>query len=368
MKNKYIFATYAIFALSIISNANAVPFNVYANSVTVRNIATMQHSIATNTIQTFEGTMAAALGSRAHFNLSNINKTDTSHAEYGIMPQYGQMPVYGEYNDDGSATIRGRNGGDTSLPTFNSLWANWQHFDDKTKFDGFKKIDTDYDVITVGLAGAHAKLGSGISQWGLYGGYAGSTQKNQFLDLDENGGYMGVYSGHSINNFNISASVNVGAMFSDADFEYESNDYSNAWLGATIHGAYNIAIDDTLTLQPGIYAGYTWVNSDDYTIGATDIGNSNLNSFELTPEIRAIKHIGSGWFGSANIRYVAAWQNGGDTNINGTHIKDLDSDNYAEYGIGLEKSIDRFNITLHIGRRDGGQTGWNGGTSFKYIF
>lgn len=368
MKNKYIFATYAIFALSIASNANAAPFNVYANSVTVRNIATMQHSIATNTIQTFEGTMAAALGSRAHINLSNMSQTDISRAEYGKMPQYGQMPVYGEYNDDGSATIRGRNGGDTSLPTLNSLWANWQHFDDKTQFDGFSRIDTDYDVVTVGLAGAHAKLGSGISQWGLYGGYAGSTQKNQYLDIDENGGYMGVYSGYTINNFNISALANVGAMFSDANFARGAVDFSNTWIGTSIHGAYNIAIDDTFTLQPGFYIEYTWVKSDDYIMGTTNIQNSNLNSFELTPEIRAIKHIGSGWFGSANVRYVAAWQNGGDTNINGAHIKDLDSDNYAEYGIGLEKSIDRFNIALHIGRRDGGQTGWNGGTSFKYIF
>lgn len=365
MKSKYLFAMSVFVSLGVTSGAGATPFGIYANGITVRNIVTMQHSIATNTIQTFEGTMAAALGSRARFDTFGSKE---SGEKYGKMPQYGQMPTYGEYNDDGTATQHGRSGGDSALPTFNSMWANWQHFDEGVKFDGLSKIDTDYDLVTVGLAGGHVQLGRGISQWGLYGGYAGSTQENQLIDIDENGGYMGVYSGYSIDNFNLSASANVGAMFSDSDFMQKSYNYSNAWAGAAIHGAYNIAIDDTLTLQPGLYAGYTWVKSDDYILDTFDVTNSNLNSFEITPEIRAIKHIGAGWFGTVNARYVFAWENGGKITANNVHMADLDSDNYAEYGIGLEKSIDRFNISLHVGRRDGGRNGWNGGTSFKYIF
>jgi len=368
MKSKYLFAMSVFVASGIISAANAEPFGVYANGITIRNIATMQHSIATNTIQTFEGTMAAALGNRAHIDLLSTSKSDISRAEYGKMPQYGQMPIYGEYNDDGTAIQHGHNGGDTPLPTFNSIWANWQHFDEDVKFDGLKKIDTDYDLVAIGLAGGHVQLGRGISQWGIYGGYAGSTQKNQFIDIDENGGYMGVYSGYSIDNFNLSASVNAGAMFSDSELHHGAFDYSNAWVGTMIHGAYNIAIDDTLTLQPSLYAGYTWVKSDNFILGALDVTNSNLNTFEITPEIRAIKHIGAGWFGTATARYVFSWANGGETKVNNARMIDFDTDNYVEYGIGVEKSIDRFNIALHVGRRDGGRNGWNGGTSFKYIF
>ncbi len=365
MKSKYLFAMSIFMALGITSGANAVPFGAYANGLTIRNIATMQHSIATNTIQTFEGTMAAALGSRARIDISS---TKEPNAKYGKMPQYGQMPIYGEYNDDGTAIQHGRNGGDSSMPAFNSMWANWQHFDEDVKFDGLKKIDTDYDLVTIGLAGGHIQMGHGISQWGLYGGYAGSTQKNQSIDIDENGGYMGVYSGYSIGNFNISASANIGAMFSDSKLTHGSFDYSNSWVGTMIHGAYNIAIDDTLTLQPSLYAGYTWVKSDNFIINSLHITNSNLNSFEVTPEIRAIKHIGAGWFGTINARYVFAWENGGDIKADNVHMFDFDSDDFVEYGIGLEKSIDRFNISLHVGRRDGGRNGWNGGTSFKYIF
>lgn len=367
MKSKYILAISIFAALSITRNASATPFDAHLNGITIRNIATMQHSIATNAIQTFEGTMAAALGNRAHIVFAHPEQPKPHNNEYGKMPQYGQMPIYGEYNDDGTA-IRGHNGGDIILPSFNSLWANWQHFDDDVKFKGLSKINTDYDLVTIALDGGHAQMGHGISQWGLFGGYAGSTQENDFINIDETGGYIGVYSGYSINNINISTSVNAGAMSSDADFAHEQTDYSNIWIGATAHGAYNIAIDETFTLQPSLYIGYTWVKSDDYTVGRYNITNSNLNAFEITPEVRAIKHIGAGWFGTAKLRYVINWDNGGETKINNIHIADLDSDNYAEYGIGLEKSIDRFNIALHIGRRDGGHAGWNGGTSFKYIF
>lgn len=361
MKSKYILAISIFAALGITRNASATPFDTYLNSITIRNIATMQHSIATNAIQTFEGTMAAALGNRTHIVIAHPNRQKTPCTEYG------KMPIYGEYNDDGTA-IQGRNGGDIALPSFNSLWANWQHFDDNIKFTGLSKINTNYDVATIALDGGHAQMGRGISQWGLFGGYAGGTQENDFINIDETGGYIGVYSGYSIKNINISASVNAGAMSSDADFAHNQTDYSNAWVGAAAHGAYNIAIDDTLTLQPSLYIGYTWIKSDNYTIGKYNITNSNLNAFTITPEVRTIKHIGAGWFGTAKLRYVINRDNGGKPKINNTHIADLDSDNYVEYGIGLEKSIDRFNIALHIGRHDGGRAGWNGGTSFKYIF
>lgn len=368
MKSKYITLAMSIFAVLVTThNANATPFDAYLNGITIRNIATMQHSITTNAIQTFEGTMAAALGNRAHILIARPTQQKTNSPESNKPSQYGHMPIYGEYNDDGNA-IQGRNGGDIVIPSFNSLWANWQHFDDKVKFNILDKVNTDYDLVTIALDGGHVQMEHGISQWGLFGGYAGSTQENQFFNIDETGGYIGVYSGYSFNNINISASVNAGAISSDANLSHEKIDYSNAWIGGTIHGAYNIAIDDTFTLQPNLYAGYTWIKSDDYTTRKYNIKNDNLKAFEITPEIRAIKHIGAGWFGTAKLRYVITWENGGETKINNIKIADPDSDNYAEYGIGLEKSIDRFNIALHIGRRDGGHAGWNGGTSFKYIF
>ena len=52
----------------------------------------------------------------------------------------------------------------------------------------------------------------------------------------------------------------------------------------------------------------------------------------------------------------------------GVEYSELDTRDYAEYGIGIEKSIDRFNVALTLNRRDGGRAGWNGSVTMKYIF
>ena len=90
--------------------------------------------------------------------------------------------------------------------------------------------------------------------------------------------------------------------------------------------------------------------------------------FEISPAIRFIKHIGNGWFGAMHAKYVMIFDEGGETKVNGTKIGTLDSGHFTEYGLSLEKTIDRFNITANIGRRDGSHTGWMGGFNLKYIF
>ncbi|MCM1294920.1 MAG: autotransporter outer membrane beta-barrel domain-containing protein [Muribaculaceae bacterium] len=364
MKHTHLIALSVFITAFATNNARAI--TPYANSISTRNIAAIQHSLATNAIETFEGTMAAALGNRAHLNIAAPQTPDTHNTD---TTKYGQMPIYGEFNDDGTAyNTHGHNGGDIAIPEFNSLFANWQHFDDNAHFNNLGQIDSDYDVVSIALAGGHIQIGNGISQWGVYGGYAGGEQKNSTFKINEQGGHIGVYSGYNIYNFNISATVNVGTMFNSIETGYGDVDYTNTWVGGMAHGAYNIAIDNTLTLQPEIYIGATWVKSDDYTYQNEAISNTNLTHIEITPGIRAIKYIGAGWFGTAGVRYVAGWTHGGDAQINDIDTIDLKSDNYTEYGISVVKSIDRFNVALHIGRRDGGRTGWNGGTSFKYIF
>ncbi len=366
MKNTYMIAL-SVLAANIATGNTWAAITPYANSLSTRNIAAIQHSIATNAIESFEGTMAAALGNRAHLNLAQNNNTNTPQNNNDTT-KYGTMPVYGEYNDDGTAYTHGHNGGDIALPKFNSLFANWQHFDDYAHFDNFGKIDSDYDIVSVALAGGHTQIRNAVSQWGIYGGYAGGEQTNSSLKINEQGGHIGVYSGYNISNFNISATANIGTMFNSIENGYGDIDYTNTWVGAMAHAAYNIAIDDTLTLQPELYMGGTWVKSDDYTYQDIKISNTNLTQFEITPGIRAIKYIGAGWFGTANVRYVIGWTDGGDARSNDFNTIDLKSDDYTEYGISVIKSIDRFNVALHINRRDGGRTGWNWGSSFKYIF
>lgn len=371
MKSASLFAITAFIITA--ADAFAAAPHMYANTVSVHNIGAIQHSIMLGAMQSFEGSVSAALGSRAKIvtpALQEENADKNSADLYGRMPLYGTMHLYGEYGDDGSVYKKGRSGGDAlQRPVINSIWINWQHFGDDLKFKHYDRLDSDYDLIMFGLAGGEAQLGNGISEWGLYGGYVGGTQENKFLNIDENGGYFGLYAGYNIKNFNLSASVNAGALYNRAENEFGTDEYANMWAGGALNATYNIALDNTFTLQPGVYAGYTWVKSANYVSHSGDnVANQNFAVFEVAPALRAIKHIGKGWFGFIGFRYTFAFANGAEAILNGVNLSELDTDNYAEYGIGIEKSIDRFNVSLNFNRRDGGRAGWNGGLNLKYIF
>ncbi len=352
--------------------ATAAGSHIYANKFAANNIATFQHSIMTNAMQTFEGTAAAALGGRAHL----VAQEDTSKYLYGTTPMYGWPRLYGEYGDEGNVTTTGRNGGDTMAPEYhdprpviNSVWLTWQHFNDDVKFKGYDELDSDTDLIMFGLAGGEAQRGIGISEWGIFGGYVGGTQENNFINMNESGGYIGLYTGYNIQQFNLSLAANAGALYNNAENEYGTDEFANMWAGVALNATYNIALDDTFTIQPGVYAGYTWIGASNYmSMSGDTIANQNQNMFEIAPEIRAIKHIGKGWFGSINFKYAFMMGNTGDVFVNGIKYEDLDTRDYAEYGLGIEKSIDRFNVALNIHRRDGSRTGWGGGFNLKYIF
>ncbi len=362
----------SVFMLSA-NGALAAGPHIYANKITANNITAIQHSIMSNAMQTFEGTAAAALGGRAKL----VKQTEDSKFLYGTTPMYGWPRLYGEYGDDDTAQ-RGRNGGDDDInelertdnrPVLNSVWLNWQHVNDDVKFKGYDELSTNTDLISFGLAGGEAQRGIGISEWGIFGGYIGGDQENKFISIDERGGYVGLYTGYNIQLFNMSLAADFGTLYNNAEHQYGNDEFANMWAGAALNMTYNIALDNTFTIQPGVYAGYTWISGANYMSMSGDaVANQNFNSFEIAPEIRAIKHIGRGWFGFINFKYAFMMGHGGDVVVNGMKYDDLDMRDYAEYGIGIEKSIDRFNIALNLNRRDGGRAGWNGGFNVKYIF
>ena len=375
MKHASLFVLVAFVACGALPGTTmAAAPHAYANSISAHNIGAMQHTIMTNAIHTFEGTASAALGTRSNILMPG-DKDATEQTlkknpadEYGHLPLYGTMHLYGEYGDDGS--VYGHNGGDmVSRPTINSMWLNWQHVDDNASFDNFETTDSDYDVITFGISGGDVQMGTGITDWGMFGGYVGGTQDNSAINIDENGGYVGLYGGYTLGGFNISLAADAGALYNRATHGAGTDEYANMFVGGAINATYNIALDATFTLQPGVYAGYTWVKSANYmSMDGTAIANNNLNLFEVAPGARAIKHIGSGWFGFIGAKYVFNFEHGGDATAAGARLANLESANYSEYGLGLEKSIDRFYMSIKLGRRDGGRTGWTWGTSLKYMF
>lgn len=366
---KYTHAITALSVLAFTTSAHAAAgSHVYANAISANNIIAINQSIMSNAMLTFEGTAAAALGTRAHLIGKNA-PAPTNREYYGNGMMYGHPSAYGEPDVTIAPAPHGRNGGDMSRPIVNSLWFAWQHYDDDVKFHDMHNLDSEYDLLMLGLGGGHAQMGAGISSWGMYSGYVGGTQSNARMNLDEDGGYVGIYAGYSIGGFNLSTSVSGGALYNHARAEFGTDEYANIWAGMAARASYNIAVTDTFTFQPNLYAGYTWIKSANYiSKSGAHIANKHFNTFQLAPGLRLIKHWNKGWFTTIYGKYAIDFEHGGTAAVSDVKIHDLETDDYAEYGIGIEKSIDRFNIAVNIGRRDGGRTGWNGGFNLKYIF
>ena len=370
MKHQSIFiATLAILAGT--HGANAYAPHVYANTISANNIAAIQHTITQTAFRAFGGSMGNAI-TNTNFSTPATKTPEDPAKTYGRAPMYGTAPMYGEYNDDGSA---GRSGGDryNADAALSNIWINWQHMGDNAKFDDFARLDTKFNTFMLGISGGQTKFAGGLSKWGIYTGYVGGTQENNSINIDEQGGYFGFYNGNVFGNLGLYATINGGVIDNSADFMdnggISTDEYTNFWTGGAVNATYNIALDSTFTLQPTLHIGYTWIKSENYTSASGDIlENDAFSMFDISPEIRAIKHISNGWFGALHAKYVMIFDNGGDLSINHASVDTLETDNFVEYGISLEKSVANINVHANFGRRDGARDGWIGGLNIKYLF
>ncbi|MBE6457500.1 MAG: autotransporter outer membrane beta-barrel domain-containing protein [Alphaproteobacteria bacterium] len=360
MKNITALAT--IMMIAGISHAHAFDAHIYANTITTHNITTLQHTITNTAFGSFGGSMATTLSKTATL-APQSSKAPNNNAKI-----YGSAPIYGEYNDDGSA---GRSGGDryNSDATLTGMWFNWQHASENTKFDSFERLDTKFDNAMFGVSGGQTKLWNGTSKWGIYAGYIDGHQQNSNIDISEQGGYVGIYNGNKFGNLNVYTTINGGVIDNSADTILGTDEYTNMWVGGAVKTTYSFALDDTFSIIPGLHIGYTWVKGENYTAASGDILNNDaFSAFEITPSIRAVKHIGNGWHGALSSAYIITTNNGGDISVNNIDVDNLAMGNFIEYSISLEKSVAQFTFTANIGRRDGARDGWIGGMNIKYAF
>lgn len=351
--------------LSVVSAGGANASHFYANSISMNNIATIQDSILHNAIHTFDRVPAANLGGKKKTMMPPTPKKSAREL-YGTLPMYGTMSIYGEYDE---SEFAGRSGGDENTPIIKNAQLSWQHFSDDVALDNYGRMDSKYDIAMTGLTGGRTRLWDGVSGWATYAGFINSSTSDSTLKIDGIGGYAGIYSRFNLRHFNLSTTINGGVLTNDAEFTTGTDNYTNMWVGAAANASINVILDETFALQPGIQIGYTWIESDSYVSASSDsISNSDMGAFQIAPTLHAIKNIGDGWFGTAHIRYVATLDNGGEVSVNNIQFDTLESDNYTEYGLSLEKTVGRFNMSGTIVRRDGGRDGWGGGLNIKYIF
>jgi hypothetical protein len=349
------------------ANAANVPY-INANGIATHNIMVIQHSAILNAFNHFDGLhnttsfTGFAETAKPHIDNNNDNNVDSDI--------YGKMPTYGEYGDDGTVFLpgRGRSGGD-EIATGAPLWLDWHHTQDSAKFDKYKSVDSRNDLISVGFANTPKQLSNGYSQFGGFGGFVSSEEDAGDVDLHETGGYIGLYNGYRLDNMHINMAANFGTMYTDIESLLGDQNLTNVYMGAATNISYDIVLENALVLQPGLYAGYTWVYSHGYESGTEhSVSFNDFNAFELSPSVRAITQVGDGWYAALSARYAFNFTSGGDADMHNPTVSELDMDDYGEYGISFEKNMDRFNFAAVLSYRNGGRTGWNGGVRMQYRF
>ena len=348
------FLTFGLIATLGAGNAVATDLGYNANAIAAYNIMSTQHNIVNRAIilPTRRGTAA------------NITKP----ANGGIdAEQYGEMLYYGEYGDDtGILPLNGRNGGDTSNAY---IGADWQHIDENVKFKSYPHMDTTMDLGMIEFGNNYETMYGRPLDLKFFGGYVGGRIKNDAVRIGQDGGFIGIFAHRLIENFDVNVVGNFGLMVNDVRRVPATDDFNNVWVSINMDVAYNFAVDEYVVLRPNVRGAYMWIYSPNYELkNGQHINNKNFSVFELTPGIDADIDIGDGWTIGARGAYIMNFVDGGETSVEYSRISSIESKDYFEYGIKVERSLNDLNFGINVGRHDGGRTGWFGGATIKYLF
>ncbi len=262
----------------------------------------------------------------------------------------------------------GRASGDE--PYSNHAWVSLFGADDNVEFDSFETVNSEMMSLAGGFNSDKIKLGDNYVGYGIYAGYLNGEGKYTGNEIDQEGGYIGLSSSLQNGNFVMAGTINGGFIKNEAKHSFGTDKYDTYWTGVSLKTGYDYHVNNSLTIQPNVYAAYSFVNSEDYTSkSGAKIKNDNLHLFEVAPGLKVNQTFANGWNGFAGAKYAFVMDNGGDTNVDSALLPNISVKDYVEYGLGLEKDI-RFDwrLAATINRRDGGRQGWNGSLTVKHDF
>ena len=267
-----------------------------------------------------------------------------------------------------NSSPQGRSGGD--LPDMGNTWVKLVGFDENVDFDSFQTIDSQVFSVIGGMTTDKVNLGSSDMTFGAYAGYLNGKQKYTGNKVEQNGGYFGLSTSWTKDRIFVDGTINAGFIRNEAKHSFGTDKYNTYWTGAAAKVGYNYALTDTLTLAPSFYAGYTMVATKDYTsVSGVRIENDKTHIFEFAPGLKLSQQFNNDWTGFIQGKYAILKNHGGDVTADDIALPNISTDNYAEYGIGLDKVLtDNWTLSLTANRRDGGRQGWNGSVEFKYNF
>ncbi len=257
-----------------------------------------------------------------------------------------------------------------TLPQKDNAWVSVIGFDDTVDMKSFNNVDSEMYSLVGGVNSDAKHFDSFDATYGLYAGYINSEQKYDGNKIEQNGGYIGLDSVLSKGNAELLVSVNTGYIRNEDKHSFGNDKFDTYFTGVAVKAGYNYDLNNGLSVVPNLYAGYTFVNNEDYTSkSGVKIKNDNLHLFEVAPGVKVNKNFNNGWTGYAQAKYAFIMDNGGDTDIDNINLPNISAKDYLEYGLGANKALnDSWSLSAEINRRDGGREGWNGNLNIKYNF
>lgn len=257
-----------------------------------------------------------------------------------------------------------------TLPQKDNAWVSVVGFDDTVDMKSFNNVDSEMYSLVGGVNSDAKHFDNFDATYGLYAGYINSEQKYDGNKIEQNGGYIGLDSVLSKGNAEFLASVNTGYIRNEDKHSFGNDKFDTYFTGVAVKAGYTYDLNNGLSVVPNLYAGYTFVNNEDYTSkSGVKIKNDNLHLFEVAPGVKVNKDFNNGWTGYAQAKYAFIMDNGGDADVNNINLPNISAKDYVEYGLGANKALnDSWSLSAEINRRDGGREGWNGNLNVKYNF
>ena len=193
-----------------------------------------------------------------------------------------------------------------------------------------------------------------------YVGYNGSHQNYDGISIYQNGGQIGATGMLYKDRFFAGITASAGLGIGDASTMYGDEDFSMLTTGAAIKTGYNFGYkDDKIILQPSLLAGYSFINTYDYTNAAgIRIKPDDLHGLELVPGVKLIGNLPNNWQPYASVQFVWNMLTDSNTVASGVELNHFKIKPYIQYGVGVQKRIgDRFTGYLQTMGRNFGRNG-----------
>ena len=207
-------------------------------------------------------------------------------------------------------------------------------------------------------------------------GYNGNNTSYRNIDINQQGGVLGVTGTLYKGNFFTGVTVSTGASTGEASLTYGTDRFTMLTAGIANRTGYNFEMaQGKFIIQPSLFMAYVFVNTFDYKNAAgVSIDSDPLHALQIAPGIKFIGNLENGWQPYFSVDMV--WNTMGHTHVMAAESKlpEFSVKPFVQYGLGIQKSwSDNFTAYMQAMVRNGGRTGvalsagfrWTVGKKYK---